>query len=149
MRIEVATLPDAAPKDKGDLLENISSDFLKMQNYEVETQVRVAASELDLLCRNRVNRKKIYVECKAYRDTLSAEVLTKLLGTVTFNGYQEGWLISTGPFGRDAKGFQDKWESKSIEESQKLSFYTPERIIDALETTKVITHRSLIFIRRI
>ena len=78
MRIEVATPPNTSTKDKGDLLEQISSEFLRMQNYEVSTEIRVTASELDLLCKHRVNQRVIYVECKAHRDTLSANVLTNL-----------------------------------------------------------------------
>lgn len=138
MRIEVATPPNTSTKDKGDLLEQISSEFLRMQNYEVSTEIRVTASELDLLCKHRVNQRVIYVECKAHRDTLSANVLTNLLGTITLKGYQEGWLVSTGTLGKDAKGFQCEWENKPTEESQKLSIYTPDRIIEALINTQVI-----------
>ena len=36
------------------------------------------------------------------------------------------------------KGFQCEWENKPTEESQKLSIYTPDRIIEALINTQVI-----------
>ena len=130
-RIEVATSPDTPSKDKGDLLENLAGDLLRIQYYKVTNQVRVTATELDLLCEHQVNRKIVYVECKAHRDPISANVLTNLLGTLGFKEeYQEGWLISTGPLGKDAKGFQHEWEKKL--ESQKLSIYTPEKVIEAL-----------------
>jgi hypothetical protein len=138
MSIEIATPTEASEKEKGDLLEKLSAEFMKTQGYDVETQIRITASELDLLCKHPVNRKTVYVECKAYRNTISAEVLTKLLGTVDFNHYTEGWLISTGPFGKDAKGFQTKWENKPSEESQKLSLYTPDRVIENLIRARVI-----------
>ena len=96
MDIEVAVPQDYTTKQRGDLLEELVTDFMKSQGYEVEREVRITASELDLLCKNRINKKTIYVECKAYRDTLSANILTQLLGTVVSNNYQEGWLISTG-----------------------------------------------------
>ena len=133
MLIEVITPESATNKDKGDLLENLASEFLQTQGYKVETEVRVTASELDLLCKHNVNSKKVYVECKAHTNNLSAEVLTKLLGTIELHEYSEGWLISTGPLGKDAKGFVEKWENKKDPaKKEKLSIYTPERILDAL-----------------
>lgn len=138
MRIEVAAPQNASTKEKGDLLEQFASDLLKTQNYEVDTEVRVTASELDLLCKHRVNQRVIYVECKAHRKTLNANVLKNLLGTITFKDYQEGWLISTGPLGKEAKGFQHDWENKPTQQSQKLSIYTPDRIIEAFTNAHLI-----------
>ena len=128
--IEVATPPDTPSKEKGDLLENLAEDLLRIQNHKVTNQVRVTATELDLLCEHQVNRRIVYVECKAHREPISANVLTNLLGELTLKDYQEGWLISTGPLGKDAKGFQHEWEQKP--ESEKLSVYTPERVVEAL-----------------
>lgn len=138
MLIQVLTPLEASTKEKGDLLEKLAAELLKTQNYNVETEVRVTASELDLLCQNTVNSREIYVECKAHKDNLSANVLTKLLGTITFKGYSEGWLITTGPLGKDAKGFMAEWKNKPIGEREKLSIYTPERIIEALINAKII-----------
>ncbi len=138
MRIETAALPESPSKVKGDLLEAVSVQLLRTQNYEVTTQVRVTATELDLLCEHRITRKIVYVECKAFRETVSANVLKNLLGTIAFKNYQEGWLLSAGPLGKDAKGFQHEWEQKPIEERQKMSIYTPERVIEALVNSGVI-----------
>jgi predicted transcriptional regulator len=138
MRIEVANLPGSPTKDKGDLLEQLAGEFLRTQGFTVTEEIRVTATELDLLCQHKVNKRQVYVECKAYRDTLSATVLRQLLGTLKFHEYQEAWLISAGPLGKDAKGFQHTWESKPVEESQRLSIYTPDRVIDALTSAKVI-----------
>lgn len=138
MFIEVAMPIDATTKDKGDLLEKLASELLGIQSYQVSTEVRVTASELDLLCTHKINRRQIYVECKAHRSPLSSDILTKLLGTITLKEYQEGWLISTGPLGKDAKGFQSDWEQKPVEEAQKLSIYTPERVVDALMNAHLI-----------
>src|SRR3972149_6540431 len=100
MNIEVAAPADTITKERGDLLEQLAAEFLKNQGYEVDQEVRVTGSELDLLCKNKVNKRIVYVECKAHRETLSANVLTQLLGTISYNNYQEGWLISTGPLGK-------------------------------------------------
>lgn len=138
MQIEVASAPNMPSKEKGDLLERFAEDFLRTQNYEVETQVRVTAAELDLLCKHRVKGLTLDVECKAHRDTLSANELTKLLGTVGFKNYDEGWLISAGALGKDAKGFQHEWELRPYEERRKLTIYTPDRIIDAFAAAGLI-----------
>ena len=131
-RIEVATPPGTPSTEKGNLLERLAEDLLRIQNYKVTNQIRLTATELDLLCEHQVSRKTVYVECKAHREPISAKVLTNLLGTLNFKDYQEGWLISTGPLGKDAKGFQHEWEQKKDVEAQKLSIYTPDRVISAL-----------------
>lgn len=138
MQIEVATTPSSSTKDKGDLLESISEHVLKHQHYEVDTQVRKTACELDLICRHRVSTRTVYAECKAHRDPLSANVLKNLLGTLHLHNYDEGWLISTGSLGKDAKGFVDEWNKKPQAERQRLSIYTPEHLIALLQSTSVI-----------
>lgn len=120
------------------MLENLASEFLTTQNYNVAKEVRVTASELDLLCKHAVNARQIYVECKAHKGNLSSNVLTNLLGTITLKNYAEGWLVTTGPLGKDAKGFLDEWERKQSNEREKLSIYTPERVLNALINAKII-----------
>ena len=139
MLIEVVKPQGASNKDKGDLLERLAGDFLKVQGYDVSKQVRITASELDLLCKHKVSGKTIYVECKAHKESLQASVLTKLLGTVELNDYSEGWLISTGPLGKDAKGFVEVWEKKKSKKKEKLSIYTPDRILTSLQDASMIT----------
>lgn len=138
MKIEVVVPSSASTKDKGDLLEKLSSELTARQSYDVTEEIRITACELDLLCKHKVSGRKLYVECKAYRDTLSATVLRQLLGTVTFEGYDEGWLISAGPLGKDAKGFMEEWENRDDDKRKTLSIYTPERIVEALTDAKVI-----------
>lgn len=137
--IEVAVPMNAPQKDKGDLLEAFAREFLLTQSYEVETQVRSTGAELDLLCRHRVNNRRVYVECKAHRDTLAANVLTSLVGIASIKKYDEAWLITAGPLGKDAKGLQVEWEERTGDDRQKLSIYTPERLIAAFFAAKLIT----------
>ena len=139
-RIEVATPPGSPKKDKGDLLERLAEDLLRTQNYIVTNQVRITATELDLLCEHKVNKKPVYVECKAHREPISSNVFKNILGTIDFKDYQEGWLISTGPLGKDAKGFQHEWENKPNQESQRLSIYNPERVIETLISSGMVKH---------
>lgn len=142
MLIEVIKLQDAPNTEKGNLLEELAEEFLKTQGYEVLRQVRVTAAELDLLCKHKVSAKEVYVECKAHKEPLSANDLKNLLGTVDLKEYAEGWFVSTGPLGKDAKGFMTEWEKKSLEKRERLIIYTPDRVLTALLDAKVITPQS-------
>jgi len=139
MLIEVIKQQNAPNTEKGDLLEELAEKFMRTQGYEVSRQVRITSSELDLVCKHKISGKTVYVECKAHRDSLSANVLTNLLGTIDFHEYTEGWLVSTGPLGKDAKGFTEQWEKKSSDKREKLIIYTPDRILNSLLDAKVIT----------
>jgi hypothetical protein len=120
MAIEVVTPESSTSTDKGNLLERFATTFLRSQNFDVETQLRVTGSELDLLCRHRVDGRTVYVECKAQRGNLGADVLKSLVGTLEFRGYEEGWLVTTGPLGKDAKGLKDEWEARPQSQRKKL-----------------------------
>jgi hypothetical protein len=61
-----------------------------------------------------------------------------LLGAVTFHEYDQGWLISTGPLGKDANSLQHTWEEKPVDERSRLSIYAPERVIDLLINSGVL-----------
>jgi len=137
-KIEVATPEESTTKEKGDLLEKFVVKFLLSLNYELEQQIRLTAIELDILAKNKINNKTIYIECKAHRDPLSSNVLKNLLGTVELQEYSEGWLISTGEYGKDAKGFMLEWSKKPTEKSSKLSFYRPEDLIDSFIKSNTI-----------
>jgi len=143
MIIQVLNPLNESNTNKGNLLEDLAAEFLQTQGYSISKNVRTTASELDLLCQHSVNSKEIYVECKAHTKTLSANVLTNLLGTITLHDYTEGWLISTGELGKDAKGFMDKWEKKPRAEREKLSIYTPRRILEALLSAKIVCKKPM------
>lgn len=138
MKIEVACKKGSSNKDKGDLLEKLAQRLLLSQNYEVIEELRIVGAELDLLCKHKVNGKKIYVECKAQKEPISAPVLRQLWGTVDIEEYSEGWIITTSDFTKDAKGFVENWKSKPQEKSERLSFYSPVVIIEALKSASII-----------
>ncbi|WP_210525928.1 restriction endonuclease [Pantoea ananatis] len=138
MKIEVACKKGSSTKDKGDLLEKLAKRLLLSQNYEVIEEIRIVGAELDLLCRHKVNGKKIYVECKAQKDPISAPVLRQLWGTVDTEDFSEGWIISTSDFTKDAKGFVENWKVKPKEKAEKLSFYSPDVILGALQNASII-----------
>ncbi len=143
MKIEIATKTTSSTKEKGDLLENLVDYLLKTQNYDVEKEVRKTGVELDLLCRHKANKNKIiYVECKAYRDSknIDANIIYNLIGKKTQKKYDEAWLISTCEFGKEAKGVVDELYSEGTKD---LSFYTPDKLTNALVDAKIIVHSSV------
>ena len=71
---------------------------------------------------------------------MSANVLKNLLGTVTLSDYSEGWLIAASPLGKEAKGIQFEWEQKPQHQRERLSIYTPERVIHALIQANLVGH---------
>lgn len=137
-QIEVAVPPDTNSTDRGRVLERFAKKFLETQNYQVQEEVRITATEVDLLGTEKTTAERIFVECKAHRSNISAEVLHKLLGIITFKGHSAGWLISTFALGKDAKGFEDEWNSKSVEERRRLRIYPPDKLIDRLISANII-----------
>ena len=139
MKIEVALQKSSSTKDRGDLLESLAEKLLSAQSYEVIKEIRFTAVELDLLCRHKISGKEIYVECKAYRDkNIDANILKNLAGTLVLKDYAEAWLISTGEYGKEAKGFANEWKAKPKDQATRLSFYDPNNVIDSLISSGVI-----------
>ncbi|OUD14375.1 restriction endonuclease [Thioflexithrix psekupsensis] len=138
MNIEVAVSKSATTKDKGDLLEELAMHLLRAQNYEVEREVRKTGVELDLLCKHKANNnKKLYVECKAYKDdnNINAGIIVKLLGAMQLEECEEAWIICTCELGKDAKGVVDKLTSKGRTD---ITIYTPSKFITVLVDANVI-----------
>ena len=140
MRIEVAALVDApgASKQKGDLLQDFAHEFATTQGLRVVKELRTASSEIDLHCENRSTGETIYIECKAHRDPLSKTALTNLMGVVEGDDYTQGWLISTGPLSKDAKGYQLNWEKKPLPQRAKLRVLAENDLARALVDAKLV-----------
>ena len=94
--------------------------------------------EIDVWAKHKITGQKILAECKAQNDSLSGEVISKLLGNVGLRNASAGWLISTGPLSKDAKGIVSDWEDENNQKRSQLAFYTKDRIIDLLVDSHVI-----------
>ncbi|BDV44680.1 hypothetical protein GURASL_36030 [Geotalea uraniireducens] len=138
LKIEVAVSENISSTERGKLLENIGSEVLSVMQYDVTEEVRLTGMEVDLLAKHRLSGEVIYVECKAYRQTLAADVILKLHGAVSFKSVSSGWLLTTGDLGKDAKGLVSEWELKDPTERRKLQFYTPQRLIELLVGSKIV-----------
>jgi len=141
----MAVRAEDTTKQKGDLLEGLAEKLLKTQNYEVETEIRKVGAELDLLCTNKANKnKKIYVECKAYKEDskIQAGVIKNIVGMQAIEEYDEVWLISTSELGKDAKGLVDKLITE--QGKRNIVIYTPTKLLEALESAKNIINYSVV-----
>lgn len=139
MKIEVALKQPCSTKDRGDLLEALAEKLLAAQSYEVIKEIRLTGVELDLLCKHKISGKQIYVECKAYRDTkIDANILKNLAGTLYLKNYDEAWIISTGEYGKEAKGFVTEWKEKPKDQATRLSFYDSHTTVDTLINSGII-----------
>lgn len=136
--IEIGVKENSSTTEKGEILENLTAKILKIQQYDVVERIRVTGMEIDVLATHKVSKAKILVECKAWDNNIQADVISKLLGNVYIKSATAGWLITTGPLSKDAEGIKHEWESKTDSDRGKLSFYTPDRIIQMLYDACII-----------
>lgn len=138
IQIEVTVKEGDTSTERGALLEKLVRRVLNALQYEhVKTTVRVTGCELDVIATEKQSGSKVIVECKAYRDkTISADVLTKLMGNLDFyDEYKAGWLITTAKLGKDASGLLELHRSKSSSKRERLKVYEPRELIELLVST--------------
>ena len=141
MIIEVCVTDDSNTKEKGDLLEQIAKLMLERQNYYVEREVRKTGTELDLYCIHKINKRVLYVECKAFRDKkVDAPIIRQLMGTVVLDkNIDEGWLISTSELSKDALGIYV--DISDDPKRTNTSIYTPQKVIESLIASNIVVNR--------
>lgn len=139
-KIEIVATNGSTSNEIGKLLENVTTKVLQIQGFEVVNQVRLVGSEVDLLCRHKISGERIYVECKAFREpnTVAAPQLRQLLGTVQFERFSAGWLLTSGNLSKDAKGFVEVWKDRSESERRTLRVYEQDHLIQLLVDSKII-----------
>lgn len=135
-RVEVALPRDASKTEKGKVLESLLSDVLSAMQYSVAGDVRVTGAEIDVLARHDVSGEVVNIECKARRDPLSSEVLNKALGILYARDYSATWVVTTGSFGKDARGFLTEWERQPEEKRRRLLAYDGNRLAELLIRTR-------------
>lgn len=134
IEVEVTVKEGDSSTQRGALLESLAKRVLvTLQHDYVKTDVRVTGCELDILATERQTGAKVAVECKAYRDqTISADVLTKMLGNLMVHDFQATWLITTARLGKDASGIVANMQAKSVDKRQQLRVYEPKALVDLL-----------------
>lgn len=138
LQIEVTVKQGDSSTERGALLEALLKRVLLALQYEhVRTTVRVTGCELDVIAQDKQTGSQVLVECKAYRDkTISADVLTKLMGNLAFHDeFKAAWLVTTGRLGKDASGLVEQHRQKSSDKRERLRVWEPGPLIDLLVST--------------
>ena len=125
-------------KQKGDLLENLTQIIFEKKGYKVVKEFRRTGVEIDIQAKDCKTNERIYVECKAHKENLSAEVISKIIGNRVIHKYDLAILVTTGPLGKDAKGLVDKFDEESNGQKKDFCVYDSEDIIDLLISNNVI-----------
>ena len=122
---------------KGSYFEKFIAELIEPMRYEVISRIRFTGMEIDLLAKGCDQPKTIYIECKALKENIPADTITKLIGNVWTNDADEGWLFSTSDLSKDAKGLNEKIKTK-IDKAKKFTWYGPEKILEILFSQKII-----------
>lgn len=130
------SVPDDWSNDqRGTFFEEFVAELLQPMRLRVESKIRVTGMEIDLLARGQDQPRLILVECKAYRDPLPADVISKILGNVALRNADAGWLFSTSDLSKDGRG---QWDEIQANErlAKTFTWYPPEKIVDILINQK-------------
>lgn len=122
---------------KGDFYEQFILEILGPLRLKSERRLRVTGMELDILARGMDQPRTILVECKAHRDPIPSDVITKLIGNVQLRRADEGWLFTTSDLTKDGRGLWDEIQ-QDHEHAKKFSWYSPSRTLDVLISQKTV-----------
>lgn len=129
--------PDWTTDAKGDFYEEYILEILRPMRLRAERRLRVTGMELDIIARGEDRPRTILVECKAHRDPIAADTITKLLGNVQLRRADEGWLFSTSDLTKDGRGLWDEIQNDP-EHSRTFTWYSPSRTIEVLKAQRSI-----------
>ena len=126
------TVPDDWSNDqKGDFFEDFVGELLRPMRFQVVKRIRFTGMEIDLLARGEDQPRSILVECKAQRDPLPSDVISKLFGNVGLRKADAGWLFSTSDLGKEGRG---QWEEIQADPdlASRFTWFSPQRTIQVL-----------------
>lgn len=124
--------------DKGDFYEEFILELLRPMRLRAERRLRVTGMEIDLLAKGEDQPLTVLVECKAHRDPISADTITKLMGNVQIRRADQGWLFSTSELTKDGRGLWDDIQ-RDAGHSRTLVWYSPSKTVEVL-----IAQRSIV-----
>ncbi|NEP91229.1 MAG: restriction endonuclease [Okeania sp. SIO2C2] len=127
---------------KGTFWEKTVADLFRQQRLEISPRIRFTGSEIDVLAKNKETNERAFIECKFYeKDTISAEVIDKLLGKAYRNNIKKVYLACTTEFGKEAKGVieeeQQKYQNANYD-GIRAEFWGPEKLAQVFMDIKSI-----------
>lgn len=137
-------IPDDWTTDqRGEFFEAFVEELLRPMRLTVDRRLRFTGMEIDLLAKGLDEPRTILIECKAQREALSSDIISKLLGNVTIRGADAGWLFSTSDLTKDGRG---QWEEIQTNPAlaPRFRWYPPEKLIEILiEQRSIVPPRAL------
>ena len=124
--IEVAVTEGTTTNQRGNLLVDLMRDVFDATNHTSGPPIRATGTEVDITATQKVTNEKIWAECKAYREPIPADAISKLLGNIDIKGINQGWLVTTFKLSKDAEGLKEEWENRPPEERRRLQIYDPQ-----------------------
>lgn len=128
---------EASTDEKGQFFEDFVADILRPMRLKVVQRLRVTGMEIDILAKGEDRPQTILIECKAHRDPLAADVITKLIGNVQIRHADEGWLFSTSDLSKDGRGLWEEIQADT-KNSRGFTWYSPSKTIDVLISQKQV-----------
>lgn len=126
---------------KGRRFESVVAKFLDYQSYKIESRVRDAGTEIDLLCRSKLSDDVVIVECKAQVDNIDAAVVNKLFTDAVLHDANHGWIFAVATLGKEATARLKKLNEK--ERREKYKIFTANDIVEVLLASHAITFPKL------
>lgn len=123
--------------DKGAFYEEFVVEILKPMRLRPVQRLRVTGMELDILAKGEDRPTTILVECKAHRDPIPADVITKLMGNVQLKKADQGWLFTTSDLTKDGRGLWEEIQSDP-DHARNFVWYSPAKTIDVLVSQRTI-----------
>ena len=142
--IEVAVIEGTTTTERGNLLVDLMRDVFDATNHTSGAPIKVTGMEIDVTATHNVTKEQIYAECKAHREPIPADALSKLLGSVFHKGVDQGWLITTSRLSKDAEGWKEEWEKKPTAERRRLQIYNPPRLLELLISSNRVVDPAVI-----
>ncbi len=126
--IEILVPKSWSQDEKGEFLEDIASQILKRQSYQIIERIRFTGMEIDLLASHKPSADKVYVECKFLSSVVSANVIDLMIGQAFRRNINRIALFSTSTLSKDRPGV-----SRAVF-TWKYSSSSPRRFPDARVT---------------
>lgn len=130
--------PDWTNDAKGDFFEEFVVEILTPMRLRADRRLRFTGMEIDIFAKGVDRPLSVLVECKAYRDPIPADTITKLMGNVRLRRADQGWLFSTSDLTKDGRGL---WEEiqQDVDHARALVWFSPSRTVEVL-----IAQRSIV-----
>ena len=118
-----------SPDMKGKFFEELASEILARQSYQVVERVSFTGMEIDILARHKPSSEKVYVECKFLASPVGANVIDLMLGQGFRRKIRQLALFSAGPLSKGAQGAVLELEG---DDRVSFAFYGPEMLLETM-----------------